>query len=148
MVAKRPGIGFDELLLGGVVVLMLSGALLGVGLYVVPREPLTVPELQPAARIAREADFPVGTSRIQNWGDRIILVVRRSEREYFALQGTSSLDGCILRWDPESLRVVSPCTYVVYDRHGDVVEGLTTEPLHRYSVHVRDGVVYVTQEAE
>lgn len=136
--------GFDELLLGGVILLMVTGAGLGVGLYLLPREPLTVPELRPAVRVARETDFPVGTSRVQNWGDQIILIVRTEEEQYFALEGTSPLDGCILRWDLESLRVVSPCTYVVYDLHGNVVAGLTTVPLHRYAVLVRDGLVYVT----
>ena len=67
------------------------------------------------------------------------------DQEYHALQGTSPLDGCILNWDPVSLRVVSPCSFMVYDLHGNVVRGLTTVPLLRYAVFVREGIVFVTE---
>ena len=138
----RPG--FNEYLLGGLVVLMLVGAALVIGLYLLPGERLQIAELQPAVRVARQADFPVGASRVVTWGERVILVVHSGEQTYAALQGTSPLDGCILRWDLASLRVVSPCSYLVYDLHGNVVRGLTTVPLQRYAVFVREGAVYVT----
>ena len=60
------------------------------------------------------------------------------------MQGTSPTDGCILRWDPESLRVVSPCAHLIYDLFGNVVTGLSTAPLQRYEVFVRGEFVYVT----
>lgn len=138
----RPG--FNEFLLGGIVLLMLVGAGMAVGLYLLPGEHLQLAELQPAVRVARQPDLPVGASRVVTWGERIILVVHSDEQTYAALQGTSPLDGCILRWDLPSLRVVSPCSYLVYDLHGNVVRGLTTVPLERYGVFVREGVVYVT----
>jgi hypothetical protein len=43
------------------------------------------------------------------------------------------------------LRVVSSCSYVVYDLHGNVVRGLTRVPLQRFAVFVRQGAVYVTE---
>ena len=135
---------FNELLLGGIVLLMLFGTAMGIALYVLPTAPLQIPELQPAIRVAREAEFPAGASRVVNWGERIILVVRSPDQGYVALQGTSPMDGCILRWDVDALRVVSPCSYVVYDLFGNVVTGLSTAPLQRYSVFVRSGFVYVT----
>jgi nitrite reductase/ring-hydroxylating ferredoxin subunit len=131
--------------MAGVILAVVTFVGLVLGLYVLPREPLVISELEPAVRIGEEIRFPVGASRVQNWGERIILVVRQSEDRYYALEGTSPLDGCILRWDPESLRVVSPCTHVVFDLHGNVVEGLTTVPLRRYSAVVRGGIVYVTE---
>ncbi|HMA45299.1 MAG TPA: hypothetical protein VKO86_14845 [Gemmatimonadales bacterium] len=124
--------------------LMGVGLILGIGLYLLPPEHLQLAELQPAYRVSREADFPVGTSRVVNWGEQVILVVRTADQAYAALQGTAPTDGCILNWDPASLRVLSPCTYLVYDLHGNVVRGLSTVPLQRYAVFVRDGVVYVT----
>jgi hypothetical protein len=136
--------GFNEYLLGGVVVLMLASIVIGIGLYLLPPEQLQLAELQPAYRVAREADFPVGASRLVNWGDRTVLTIRTGEQAYAALQGTAPSDGCILSWDPTSLRVYSPCSYLVYDLHGNVVRGLTTVPLQRYAVFVRAGVVYVT----
>jgi nitrite reductase/ring-hydroxylating ferredoxin subunit len=138
-----PGINLNGLLLGAVILLMLTGTLLATALYVLPGERLDIPETQAAVRIESEAHFPVGSSRVQNWGETVVLVVRRAEREYHALQGTSPTDGCTLTWDAESLRVVSPCTHVVYDLRGNVVRGLTREPLHRFPVFVRNGVVYV-----
>lgn len=143
---RDSGLSFNELLLGGVILLMLTGVGMGVALYVLPTDHLQIPEMQPAVRVARAADLPVGASRIINWGERIILVVRRDEERYFALQGTSTSDGCVLRWDAVSLRVVSPCSHLVYDLHGNVIAGLTTAPLHRYAVFVRGGVVYVAGE--
>jgi nitrite reductase/ring-hydroxylating ferredoxin subunit len=144
----EPGVaraGFNEYLLAGVVVLTLGTVALGIPSYLLPGEHLQIPELQPAVRVARQADFPVGASRVLNWGTRIVLVVHSEAREYSALQGTSPIDGCILDWDAASLRVVSPCSYVVYDLHGNVVRGLTTVPLQRYAVFVRQGAVYVTE---
>ncbi len=140
---KRPAIDMNGLLLAAVVLLMLTGTALATVLYVLPGERLEIPETQPAVRIESEEHFPVGSSRVQNWGETVVLVVRRDEREYHALQGTSPTDGCTLTWDAESLRVVSPCTHVVYDLRGNVVRGLTREPLHRFPVFVRNGVVYV-----
>ncbi|HTR21672.1 MAG TPA: hypothetical protein VMH88_12525 [Gemmatimonadales bacterium] len=137
--------GFNEYLVGGIAALMLAGVLLVISLYVIPSERLQLAELQPAYRVGREADFPVGASRLVNWGERVILVVRTGEQSYTALQGTASSDGCILRWDAPSLRVESPCSYLIYDLHGNVVRGLTTVPLLRYAVYVRDGNVFVTR---
>jgi nitrite reductase/ring-hydroxylating ferredoxin subunit len=139
-------LGFDELLLTGVILLIITGVLIGIALYAAPSEHLEIPELQPVIRITRENDFPVGASRVRTWGDRTILVVRSDSLSYFALEGTSPADGCTLRWDPEALRVYSPCRYLVYDLRGDVVAGLSTQALTRYDVSVRDGVVYVSEE--
>jgi nitrite reductase/ring-hydroxylating ferredoxin subunit len=136
---------FTELLLGGVIVLICTGVLLAIGLYAKPSEPLSNPELQPVIRIADEADFPVGSSRVRNWGDRAILVVRPDSLRYFALDGTSPADGCLLRWDPDALRVTSPCSYEVYDLRGAVVSGLSTRSLKEYPVSIRDGVIYVSE---
>ena len=136
--------GFNEYLLGGVIGLTLFSIILTIGLYLIPRESFQIPELQQAARVAEVTDFPVGASRVITWGSEVILVIRSGSDEYDALQGTSSLDGCMLEWDPTSLRVVSPCNFIVYDLHGNVVRGLTTVPLHRYPVYVRQGTVYVS----
>lgn len=138
-------LGFNELLLTGVILVTVTSVGLGLALYVRPAEQLAMPELEPSIHVAREADFPVGASRVTNWGDRVILVVRRGPAEYFALQGTSPIDGCILVWNAESLSVISPCSYLVYDLQGNVVQGLTTRPLRRYPVSVRDGAVYVAE---
>ena len=137
--------GFNEYLIGGIAVLMLVGILFVIAFYTIPSERLQLAELQPAYRVAREADFPVGTSRVINWGERVILVVRTGEQSYAALQGTAPNDGCILRWDAPSLRVESPCSYLVYDLHGNVVRGLSTVPLLRYAIYVREGNVFVTR---
>jgi hypothetical protein len=142
----QPRAGFNEYLLAGVIALTIVTVALGIGLYLLSGDYLQIPELQPAARVVREADLPVGASRVVSWGPRIVLVVRAGEREYSALQGTSPIDGCILDWDAASLRVVSPCTYVVYDLHGNVVRGLTTVPLQRFAVFVRQGTVFVTEQ--
>ncbi|HSG82557.1 MAG TPA: Rieske (2Fe-2S) protein [Gemmatimonadota bacterium] len=143
---KIQRLGFTELLLGGLVILMVTLGLIAAYFYATPSQNLEIPEVQPMARVAREADFPVGSSRIRNWGEEIILVIRPDSLRYFALQGTSPVDGCLLRWDPESTRVFSPCRYALYDLRGDVVVGLATQALKRYTASVRDGVVYVSDE--
>lgn len=142
---RKPWLGFEELLLVGIGLLIVTGWVLGVLLYVFSIQPLTISEAQPAVPVVSEDAFRVGTSRVQNWGERVVLIVRRGEREYYALEGTSPTDGCILRWDGESQRVVSPCNHIVYDLRGNVVTGLTTQSLRRYSVFVRDGVIYLTR---
>ena len=114
-------------------------------LYTIPPEHLIIPQHELAARVARLEDFPVGSSRLETWGEDAILVVRRDEQEFTALQGVSPVDGCILNWDPEALRVTSPCGHQVYNLRGHVVEGLTTESLQQYAVFVRNDIVYVTR---
>jgi nitrite reductase/ring-hydroxylating ferredoxin subunit len=140
---RKADIDLNWLLLAAMIVLILTGTALAIVLFVLPGERLEIPESQPAIRVASESDFPVGSSRVQNWAEQVVLVVRRGERDYYALQGTSPVDGCMLRWDAESLRIVSPCRYVVYDLRGNVVRGLTREPLLRFPVFVRNGEVYV-----
>jgi len=142
---RRRGLGFNELLLGAVIALIVTLVAIIMVAYVLPGEPLEIPQLQPAARVAREADFPVGASRLVRWGDRAVLVIRGEAGRFFALDAISPRDGCLLEWEEAALRIVSPCSYVVYDLHGNVVTGLTTAPLTRFAVFVRDGTVYVTE---
>ncbi len=137
------GAGFSEYMLGGIIVLMVVGLALAAFLYLLPPELPQLAELQPAYVVAPVAKLPVGGSRVVDWGNQIILVVRTGEDAYSGLQGTSPIEGCILDWDATSMRVLSPCRYVVYDLQGNVVRGLTTVPLQRYPVFVRDSIVYV-----
>jgi nitrite reductase/ring-hydroxylating ferredoxin subunit len=134
---------FGEYLLGGLLVLMAAFALLVVFLYWLPPEQLQLPELQPALRVGSVGSFPVGAGRSVRWGDQVILVVRPDTGRYAALEGVASTDGCLLQWSPTALRIESPCSYIVYDLHGNVVRGLTTVPLRRYPTFVRDDVLYV-----
>ncbi len=141
-----PNAGFTDLLLAGIALVSFTGVVLVALLYTLPGERLEVPDLQGGARVARVADFPVGSSRVASWGERIILVIRTSDSSFAALQGTSPIDGCLLAWDADAARVRSPCRDVIYDLHGNVVRGLTTRPLHRYGAFLRGDVVYVSEE--
>jgi nitrite reductase/ring-hydroxylating ferredoxin subunit len=136
--------GFTERLIGGIVLLTLVLIVMGAWFYLTPDDYLQTPELQPALRVTRAGEIPVGGSRVVTWGPRTILVVRHAEQEYAAVSALSPIDGCILRWDAPSLRVVSPCSFVVYDLDGSVVRGNTMVPLQRFSVFVRHGDLYVT----
>lgn len=138
---RRPA--FGGLLLTGVILVILAFAAIGLTLYLVPGEAVEVPGNQPELRIAREADFPSGTSQIESWGEEVVLVIRAGEDRYVALQGVSPDESCILAWDEESRRVVSPCRHLVYDLDGNVVAGLSRQPLRRYQVFIRQGVVFV-----
>jgi nitrite reductase/ring-hydroxylating ferredoxin subunit len=137
---------FESILMIGLLVLL--GFMLAVFavFYAVPADHLELPERQSAFRMGRADDIPIGESRVSNWGEEIILLVRVAEDEFRAVQGTSTLDGCILDWDADALRVVSPCGYQVYDLRGRAVVGLTTRPLRRYEVSVQRGLVFVTRE--
>ena len=143
--AKTPQPGFNEYLVGGLAALTVVALLLAVLLYLLPPETLQLAELQPAHRVARVADLPVGSSRVVSWGDDIVLVVRTDEQSYAAVRGVAPTDGCLLNWDATSMRILSPCSYLVYDLRGNVVRGLTTVPLQRFRVFVRDNVVYVSR---
>jgi hypothetical protein len=135
--------GFHERLVGGIVLLTLVLIALGTWFYLTPEDYLQTPELQPALRVTRAGEIPVGGSRVVTWGPRTVLVVRYTERDYAAVSGNSPIDDCILRWDAPSLRVVSPCSFVVYGLDGNVVRGNTMVPLRRYNVFIRHGDIYV-----
>ena len=132
-------------LLNSMIAVVFLVALGVAALYTIPPEHLIIPQHELAARVARIEDFPVGSSRLETWGEDAILVVRRDEQEFSALQGVSPVDGCILDWDAEALRVSSPCGHQVYNLRGHVVEGLTTESLQQYRVFLRNDIVYVTR---
>lgn len=136
--------GFNEYLLIGVVVLILAGAALSFTLYALPVPHLQLAELQPSIRVARVNDFPPGSSRVVTWGENAVLVIRTGETSYAALQGTSPLDGCVLDWNNDAMQVRSPCGDLIYDLYGNVVRGLTTIPLKRFTVFLREDAVYVT----
>lgn len=135
---------FAGQLLGGVILVMLTLGVLALAVFLLPARHAEAPDREPATAVTAEADFAVGSSRVINWGERIILVVRRGEREYYALEGMAPTDGCILDWDDEPARVISPCSNLAFDVHGNAVAGLSSEPLRRYAVFLRDDVVYVT----
>ena len=139
------GLGFNDVLLLSIIALMVTLVLFVIGLYGKPSERLESPEVQPAIRVARAEDVPVGASRLVRWGARAVLVVHVSENEFVAVAGTSPSDGCLLEWEEEAARIVSPCTYVVYDVDGSVVAGLSTTPLLRYPVFIRSGTLYVAR---
>lgn len=131
-------------LTGVVLVIVACVALVGV-FYLMPPEHLRISDTRATLRVAPEADFAVGTSRLVFLGGAPVLVIRRTEREYDAVQGNAPMDDCYLQWDEEALHVVSPCTYLVYDPGGNVIAGLATEPLRRYRVFTRDRIVYVAE---
>ena len=143
MTAREPRLEFGGLLLTGVALVIAVCITIGLALYLLPGSALQVPGNQPELRVVEEEDFPVGASRVESWGGAIVLVIRPEENRYVALQGTSPDQECILEWDEEARRVVSPCRHLVYDLQGNVVTGLTRQPLRRYQVFVREGVVFV-----
>lgn len=112
-------------------------------LYALPQEPLVIPDVQASIRVAELEDFPVNTDRLELWGDQWILVVRMPSGEVTAVEGRSPADGCQLAWDHELLRIVSPCSYQIYNPYGFVVAGLDNRDLRRYPVLIRDGVVSI-----
>ena len=77
------------------------------------------------------------------WASSYNIVVRPTQDRYVAVQGTAPSDGCLLRWEEDALRIVSPCSHVVYDLEGRPVTGLSTRPLQGFPVFLRDAVVYV-----
>ncbi|MDH3569884.1 MAG: Rieske (2Fe-2S) protein [Gemmatimonadota bacterium] len=143
MEVREPGWGLNDLLLAAVITLIIAAVALSTALYVSPGDHLEIPELQPVIRVAQERDIPIGASRLVRWGDRAILVVRLGQDRFAAVDATSPGDGCLLRWEEESSRIVSPCSYVVYDVDGSVVAGISTRALQRYPVFLRDGIAYV-----
>ena len=145
--ADSPRADFAGQLLGGIILIMVTLAALAVALFLLPARHAEAPVRSAAVPVAPESSFPVGSSRIVDWAERIIIVVRRGESEYYALQGTAPTDGCILDWDADSGHVMSPCSYLAFDVHGNVVAGLSTQPLRRYAVFLRDDVVWVTDLA-
>ena len=68
---------FGTYLLNSMLVVVFLICLAIVAMYAVPPEHLIIPQHEVAARVARVETFPVGSSRMETWGDLAILVVRR-----------------------------------------------------------------------
>jgi hypothetical protein len=68
---SRPSrLGFNGVPLGAVILLMIAGILMVITFYVLPGEHLEIPEIQVGVRVTREAEFPVGASRLVRGGPR------------------------------------------------------------------------------
>ncbi len=134
---------FWDWCMAGALTVGLVAAVLVTSLYLVPRHPLAVPELQSALRIGRADDFPSNSGSLQRWGRELIIVIRGPGGEFSAVRAVSPADGCVLRWDEVMQSITSPCSYAVYNQWGAAIRGLSNRALQTYPIENRDGFLTI-----
>lgn len=91
-------------------------------------------------------DWPVGTAKVTQHGDRAVLVIR-NETETVGFSAACTHLGCIVHYDPERKQIMCPCHAAIFDLQGSVVSGPPPRPLPPVPVEVRDGRVYLGGQA-
>lgn len=134
--------GFSALLVGVPVV----GAIVGPLLKKVPSPWRTVGKLEEFAigeTVKVEFEDPSSvpwsgvTARSAAW------LRRESQTEFTAFSINCRHLGCPVRWVPDAELFMCPCHGGVYYKDGTVAAGPPPEPLHRYPVRIRDGMVEI-----
>jgi Rieske Fe-S protein len=106
--------------------------------------------------VARTAEMPLGEAHnfVTPAGAKIV-VARQAEGDtessFVALSSTCPHLGCQVHWEPWNRRFFCPCHNGAFDANGKATEGppaQANQELVRYSLEVRNGLLYVRLPAE
>ena len=93
----------------------------------------------------RVEDIPVGESKLLYYKERPVLLIHVKENRFVALSGICTHLRCGLNWDRDSRKLVCPCHGATFDIQGNVLSGPPPEPLTRYQVKIKGGIIYIEE---
>jgi Rieske Fe-S protein len=82
--------------------------------------------------LAKTSEIPVGGGTI--FKDQKIVVTQPKKDEFKAFSAICTHLGCIVKWDPETRKILCPCHAGVFGADGKVVGGPPSRPLPEYEV--------------
>lgn len=126
----------------GLVVVWGLAVIIGVVLYLTPRQQATIPgeewiDAGPVDSLA------VGEARLQEYDLRPFWLVRVEESKVVAVSAACTHLRCTVRWNRRTRSFECPCHADKWNLSGAVVSGPATRPLPTYTVTVRAREMWV-----
>lgn len=94
-------------------------------------------------KAGKVSEIPVGESRLFYLEGEPVLVIHPRENRFVALSPICTHLRCGVVWDRETGRIRCPCHGATFDAQGNVLSGPPSRPLPRYTVEIKDGVLYI-----
>jgi Rieske Fe-S protein len=91
------------------------------------------------------ADFPLGSSKIIRMGRKPVLILRKKDGNFKALEATCTHLDCTVQFKRETEQVWCACHNGFYDVEGRNVSGPPPRPLGRFNVVLKDDKVIITK---
>ena len=132
---------FLKLVTGTASALGLGALLIPLVTYFFPSKLEEVPS--DPVLVCAENELPVGDSRLVKFGRYPALVIN-TEQGLRVYSAVCTHFACLVKWEPESGRIMCPCHEGYFDPlDGHVISGPPPEPLMPFEVEVVDGQIYI-----
>ena len=135
---------FLNILLSGGFIAWLGALLFPVFKFLEP------PELEEVkvsnVKIGAVEDMEKDSGKIIRFGNKPVLVIRKSNGEYAAFGGVCTHLDCIVQYRKDYGQIYCACHNGRYDLNGRVVSGPPPTPLPKYNVKIKEGEVVVFEE--
>jgi cytochrome b6-f complex iron-sulfur subunit len=137
---RRGWIGW---LLGGGAAASLASFAYPVLRFVIPPKVSEAPVNEVTA--GKATDLLVNSARMIRFGSRPVLLIRTSDSEFRAFDGTCTHLNCTVQYHQEGRQIWCACHNGFYDLNGKVVSGPPPRALAQYEVHLRGDDVIITK---
>jgi Rieske Fe-S protein len=137
--------GWVRWLLGGGVAASLASFVYPVLRFVNPPEVTEAPVNDVTA--GKIAELMVNSAKMVRFGSRPVLLIRTSDSEWRAFDGTCTHLNCTVQYQQEGRQIWCACHNGFYDLNGKVVSGPPPRALAQYEVHVRGDDVVITKRS-
>jgi Rieske Fe-S protein len=91
------------------------------------------------------AELMVNSAKMVRFGSRPVLLIRTSDTEWHAFDGTCTHLNCTVQYQREGRQIWCACHNGFYDLNGKVVSGPPPRALAQYEVNVRGEHVVITK---
>jgi len=135
--------GWVGWLLGGGVAASLASFVYPVLRFMNPPEVSESPVNEVTA--GKIAELMVNSAKMVRFGSRPVLLIRTSDTEWRAFDGTCTHLNCTVQYQREGRQIWCACHNGFYDLNGKVVSGPPPRALAQYEVNVRGDDVVITK---
>ena len=131
---------FIDYILGGSLIGWLATTFYPILAYLKPPK---IPEAKVNSIVAGKiADFKPNSSEIVKFGREPVILIRKVDGEFKALQATCTHLDCIVQYKKDTKQIFCACHNGVYDLNGQNISGPPPHPLKQYKVNtIRDEIV-------
>jgi Rieske Fe-S protein len=137
--------GWVGWLLGGGIAASLASFVYPVLRFVNPPEVSEAPVNEVTA--GKIAELTVNSAKMVRFGSRPVLLIRTSDTEWRAFDGTCTHLNCTVQYQREGGQIWCACHNGFYDLNGKVVSGPPPRALVQYEVNVRGDDVVITKQS-
>lgn len=92
-------------------------------------------------------DLLVNSAKMVRFGSRPVLLIRTSDTEWRAFDGTCTHLNCTVQYQQEGRQIWCACHNGFYDLNGKVVSGPPPRALPQYEVHVRGDQLVISKRS-